>query len=526
MRLRDVAASSAAGVLAASMLAAAPLAQAFVATPPARSASGLLSRDAATLLARRANAAAVGRRPSTTSMAVAGPGDASKVVVCGPRDGIAGLVASRLSAAGGARQVLLADETELLQDQLAGAKVVVASSDGGPGNDEAPPGLADEIVSALSSSTEYLVWVDSPEGRKAARIAKSELGVIGGLFGGGFKESLEAVRSVEGDVKCVVVHAGRLFGASGGEEAVPFLTGPKAEPVLDESITRQAVLVGPGTVLSSPEEAATKRSSVAEAIERFLDGPERRRGVELSVVSVEGFATTDEEWQEELKRLDDSEGVAVFSIDFESIDKKDQLMKWLTESWGPTALRKSTAGMLRSGARPVASAPTPQGLELLWETLTEDLTAVQAGKLSITVNEEPAGIRVVRVAGAGQPQGKALSGEEEIVQSLLEGINTVAYPKALVKRKAPKVSRAAAAEAMAAAGASVASATASPPAVEERAAAPALAVPAAAMVTPGSEAAGGEEEEAVAKPEVAAAPAAAAPRKGRGRRSGGKRKSS
>ena len=56
---------------------------------------------------------------------------------------------------------------------------------------------------------------------------------------------------MEGDVKCVVVHAGRLFGASGGEEAVPFLTGPKAEPVLDESITRQAVLVGPGTVLSS-----------------------------------------------------------------------------------------------------------------------------------------------------------------------------------------------------------------------------------------------------------------------------------
>ncbi len=65
------------------------------------------------------------------------------------------------------------------------------------------------------------------------------------------QESLEAVRSVEGDVKCVVVHAGRLFGAARGEEPVPFLTGPKAEPVLDESITRQAVLVGPGTVLSA-----------------------------------------------------------------------------------------------------------------------------------------------------------------------------------------------------------------------------------------------------------------------------------
>lgn len=48
------------------------------------------------------------------------------------------------------------------------------------------------------------------------------------------------------------------------------------------------------------------------------------------------------------------------------------------------------------------------------------------------------------MAGPGQPQGKALSGEEEIVQNLLEGINTVAYPKSFVKRKAPKVSRAAA----------------------------------------------------------------------------------
>lgn len=67
------------------------------------------------------------------------------------------------------------------------------------------------------------------------------------------------------------------------------------------------------------------------------------------------------------------------------------------------------------------------------------------------------------MAGAGQPQGKALSGEEEIVQSLLEGINTVAYPKALVKRKAPKVSRAAAAEAMAAAGVSGKEGGAPPP---------------------------------------------------------------
>lgn len=57
------------------------------------------------------------------------------------------------------------------------------------------------------------------------------------------------------------------------------------------------------------------------------------------------------------------------------------------------------------------------------------------------------------MAGPGQPQGKVLSGEEEIVQNLLEGINTVAYPKAFVKRKAPKVSRAAAEAAMSSAAA-------------------------------------------------------------------------
>lgn len=67
---------------------------------------------------------------------------------------------------------------------------MIGSSDGGPGNEEAPPGLADEMVNALPSSVQYLVWVDSPEGRKAAKTAKAEMGVLGGFFGGGFKVRL------------------------------------------------------------------------------------------------------------------------------------------------------------------------------------------------------------------------------------------------------------------------------------------------------------------------------------------------
>lgn len=56
-------------------------------------------------------------------------------------------------------------------------------------------------------------------------------------------------------------------------------------------------------------------------------------------------------------------------------------------------LRRSSAAMLRSGARPVAVTPTPEGLDLVWETLTEDLVAVQAGKLSVNIIEDPPGLR-------------------------------------------------------------------------------------------------------------------------------------
>lgn len=68
--------------------------------------------------------------------------------------------------------------------------MIVGSSDGGVDGEEAPPGLADEVVEFLPRSAEYLIWVDSPESRKAARIAKAEVGVLGNLLGQGFKVSV------------------------------------------------------------------------------------------------------------------------------------------------------------------------------------------------------------------------------------------------------------------------------------------------------------------------------------------------
>lgn len=51
-------------------------------------------------------------------MAIAGAGDDAKVVVCGPLEGIAGLLAARLSGSGGIREVILADEIEPLEQQV------------------------------------------------------------------------------------------------------------------------------------------------------------------------------------------------------------------------------------------------------------------------------------------------------------------------------------------------------------------------------------------------------------------------
>lgn len=103
-------------------------------------------------------------------------------------------------------------------------------------------------------------------------------------------------------------------------------------------------------------------------------------------------------------------------------------------------------------------------------------------------------VRVVRVAGPGQPQGKGLSGEEEIVQSLLEGINTVAYPKALVTRKVLKVSRAAAEAAMSAAAAAGTSTSSCAPFPGQKYGSPAWAPGSCSVACAHSSTRGGERE--------------------------------
>ncbi|KAG5179568.1 hypothetical protein JKP88DRAFT_349925 [Tribonema minus] len=475
----------------------------------------------------------------STIMALAGPEDRMTVAVVGPKSGISQAVADRLMAEGGARNIVYLGD-EILGLGSSGASVVILAGDAGEGS--AP---ADDLVlralPSLPSSLQYLLYV-SPSEVEAAPAedtsagAKPSGGVAGlvSLFKGGPESPLTAVRQLttgQSAAKVIVMHTGRLFGPAAGPDPVPFLTGPKAEPKLNECWARRAALVGVGTLLAQTRGAATKRATAAAAVAQYLRSggvAPAARGAEFSVVSADGPPPSEEEWAEELARVggDAAAGAAVLAIEFDAMPRRDALVQWLTESWGPATLRRVESNMIRSGARPVraaalraapASAYAPGGgAEVIWEAPTRNLEVEVTGRLQpkaaaaqqqaliasrrstqVLLRDEPgsAGMRVVRCDGAGAPQIVPLVGEDEIVQSLLEGINAVAYARGYVTRKTS------AAAATAAAAKATAAATA-----------------AAAAVVPARAA----EEEATAAAAVAAAQGVEGPAKpaakGRGRR--------
>jgi hypothetical protein len=436
--------------------------------------------------------------PLQPSMGLAAPSDSTKVAIVGARSGLSGVIADRLTAEGGARSVLFLEQ-DVAQLSSSEAKVVIVSADAGPDAGAPLNDLVRAVVPALPSTAEYLIYTSSPE--QAALAVEGEESKKAGFsfqsfFSGTAAPPLTAVREAPG-VKVVVLHTGRLFGAASTAEPVPFVGGLKAEPKLDESWTRRAALIGAGTLLAQNRGASTKRVTAADAIAQYLRGEERSRGAELSVVSVEGIPPSAEEWAEEFDRLDDSAGVSVLAIDFDGIPRRSTLTTWLVDSWGPATLRKVESNMIRSGARPVrvallqssSSAYAPEGgVEVVWEAPTANLEVETTGRLQVLLRGEAgsAGMRVVRCNGKGEPLIVPLVGEDEIIQSLLEGINAVAYTKGYVTRKTSAAGTAAAATAAASkakadATAATASAAAPKAAVEPKAAEQAPAAPAPAQ---------------------------------------------
>jgi len=314
-----------------------------------------------------------------------------------------------------------------LESALKGAKVVIACGDCGLKREETPTmydpsALLTSVVEAAPSSVKTIVLV---------KPAEKEL-PKGGIFGS--KTPLQALEEKTGVQKVVVTH-GSLFGPLPGKEPYPFLTGPKAVPVIDESYRKKGVLLSSSDVLAI--DGQTLRSSLGEAVLKFLEGtsPESSRDqAYFSIISVEDTSEPSQEaWEKEFSRLDSSKGVQVYSTEFGEIQNYDSLMRWILQKWTPNTLKNlAVVERVRSGARPVNFLETESGVSIIWETVDKDLKVVKAGKLEININKANPSLTVSRVDGSGAPLTSILPGEEEIVQNLIEGLNTVAYPRGFV----------------------------------------------------------------------------------------------
>ncbi|CAM9725283.1 unnamed protein product [Chrysoparadoxa australica] len=395
-------------------------------------------------------------RPSCPLHAIASPSSSQKIVVVGPEEGIASDFAAHLRAESQSRAVVTTSNAA--GRELDGASVVVVAPDAGDGEEMNPSELLGSALSNLPPSCEYLVYVNTPETEASAEEGGNSL--LSGLLGG-TSSPLELIRSAEVRAKTMVMHTGSLFGEAGGQEPVPFLTGPKAEPVLDRSYVLRSVLLGPGPTLSQAKDAATKRASAVDCLARVLSGKDRPNGSEFSVVSTEGAVLNEEQWEQELSRLDVMEsntGIAVFAVEFDSIKSRESLSKWLVDSWGPSTLRQTSSIVVRSGSRPVRVAATDQGAAIIWESLSDDMNIVCSGKLEVVISEDPASLTVLRTDGTtGASLRAPLAREEEIIESLAKSIASTVYPKGLATPMGTGAAKVREAAAAAAAAAEVAS---------------------------------------------------------------------
>jgi len=327
---------------------------------------------------------------------------------------------------------------EILEKTLQGAETVIACADCGIEQEKIPinfdpDAILFRIVEAAPASVKKLV-VLVPAGKYSKKSEGTR------LFGG--KDLMKTLESKKGCLKIVVSH-GALFGQLPGKEPLPFMTGPKAVPVIEESYRKQGVLLSLTDTLA--RDGRTLRSSLAEAVVRFLERPlsdPSKQGdnvFSFSIVSVEDFAVpSDEAWGKELSRLDSSKGVQVYSVEFDKVQNLSGFLTWLELKWASNTLKKlPIVEKSRSGARPVSVSRLSNGISIVWETVDNDLRVVKAGKLQILINEDDPSLVVTRTDGAGSPLTAVLPGEEEIVQSLVEGLNSDAYPRGyVVKRKA------------------------------------------------------------------------------------------
>ncbi len=322
-----------------------------------------------------------------------------------------------------------------LQNALSN-KVVIAVGDPGDdylrGNDDGDDGFGRFTKKAPSPALPILSKLAKsiPDDVQSVILSMSvmedENAMKGGLgpFGGGASSKLFREWCQGRNKPFSLFRYGKLSGGVTGKEPIPFMGLPTLEPELHPSYAlKSCVLTRPfKSLFTATDEDICTRDTLAEAIVQSID---RKKPVEVQVLSTEGSVLSKQEWEKSFQRLATDGAAELLRLDFASIDKFRQFSTWISSTWFPSALIDANAATILSGARPVRAVEVREGvIHLEWEDVQPDLTVNKAGYLVVTITEEPACLVVTR------SQSGSLPGEVELMDNLVENIQKI-YQKRL-----------------------------------------------------------------------------------------------
>lgn len=352
---------------------------------------------------------------------------------------------SGAAALPGSVQVSYKNLESVTAGDLAGATVALISLDKGPGAEAgADPGnylSLPTVLAAIPASTKVLVAAYANDTAGAGQGGGGGLQL--NIFAKGVnpKEAVEAIRGGSGASRVVLAQHARLFGAAvppieGGEAAqpLPFVGGPLQKPVVEESYAKQNILLALGSSLSRNPDAATLRSTLAEAMVRAA-------GVvgtiaDFSVVSLEGQAPSGGDWEQQLVGLDTRGGVMVFEKVLAANERVDLpvLQDWLKDDFGAGLSTLAISRVLNS-PKPAIVAMTDAGADIIWQFVQKDLKVQGSGRWCIQLDNASNSIKILREDARGGMLTEALPGEEELLQRFSAAINRLVYSRKLSKRR-------------------------------------------------------------------------------------------
>jgi hypothetical protein len=352
---------------------------------------------------------------------------------------------SGAAALPGSVQVSYKNLDSVTAGDLAGATVALISLDKGPGAETgADPGnylSLPTLLAAIPASTKVLVAAYANDTAGAGQGGGGGLQL--NIFAKGVnpKEAVEAVRGGSGASRVVLAQHARLFGAAvppiaGGEAAqpLPFVGGPLQKPVVEESYAKQNILLALGSSLSRNPDAATLRSTLAEALGRAA-------GVvgtiaDFSVVSLEGQAPSGGDWEQQLAGLDTRGGVTVFEKVLAANERVDLpvLQDWLKDDFGAGLSTLAISRVLNS-PKPAIVAMTDSGADIIWQFVQKDLKVQGSGRWCIQLDNVSNSIKILSEDARGGMLTEALPGEEELLQRFSAAINRLVYSRKLSKRR-------------------------------------------------------------------------------------------